>query len=283
MNLGKSTKNFYRFLKEWKWALLLLMICIVSIPVMALFGLKSASWENSFWSNAFSEFLGMFIDLIFGSIFTFVVIDKYIQYHKGKQWKKIKEVTYKNLYFILSNILLKLNYALPKEMRVGSYVLTEDIETLNDYLPKADFDIFVKSLNKSFEKVIEERRSSYLGAGDLVSFVDEQLYASLEKFKLHTKSEVTSLSSLIIHKLLNFSDDTVLLDDTLELEELFTSLMSKIKTVHRKCPNSETESAEITEGMPHKEIKLIWLVKIQEMLNRISSIAGVIQSEIALD
>ena len=111
-----------KFIQEWKWAMVLLSICIIGIPLTTIYGVRSVAWGNGFWPNAFSEFLGMFVDLIFGAIFTLVVIDKYIQYHKNSQWKKIKENTYKNLYFILSNILLKLNWAFPKEVRIGSEV-----------------------------------------------------------------------------------------------------------------------------------------------------------------
>jgi len=219
-----------------------------------------------------SELMGMFIDLIFGALFTFIVIDKYLQYHKNSQWKKIKDVTYKSLYFTLSGILLKLNWAFPKDLRLSSYVLSEDMETLNDYLPKADFDIFVSSLSQSINKIIEERHSRQTDSNDESdSFADEQLHKSLEKFKQHSKSDINTISSLVIPKLLNFSDDPILLDDVIELEELFTSLMSKIKTLHKKNTNG------------HSDIRYIWLLKIQEILIRIRAISNTIQKDITID
>ena len=272
MNSNKITK----FLREWKWALILLTLCVIGIPMTIIFGIKSVTWGNDFWPNALSELMGMFIDLIFGALFTFIVIDKYLQYHKNSQWKKIKENTYKNLYFILSNILLKLNWSFPKEMHVGSYALTEDMATLNDYLPKDEFDSFVNSLSQNLEKIILERHSRQLEvASESDSFADEQLHTSLEKFKLNTKPDMNSLSLLIIPKLLNFADDPVLLDNVIELEELFTSMMSKIKNVHRKNVNGHS-------GI-HNDIKYIWLLKIQEIVNRIKDISDLIKSDIAID
>jgi len=267
-----DSKKIVKFFKEWKWAFLLLSICIIGIPLTTIYGIKSVTWGNDFWPNALSEFLGMFVDLIFGAIFTFVVIDKYLQFHKNKQWKKIKGIVYKNLYFTLSNILLKLNHALPKEMRVESYVINEDIESLSDYLPKGDFDVFVSSLTKSLDKLIEENASLQLtNSNSTTAFTDERIHASLIKFKQNSKTDITALSSLIIPKLLNFSDDTPLLDNTIELEELFASLMAKIKTDHSK--NREHEN----------EIKYIWLLKIQEILKKVKEIADSIHEEINID
>lgn len=268
MNLKKFTK----FCKEWKWTFILISICIAGIPLTTIYGIKSVTWGNDFWPNALSEFLGMFVELIFGAVFTFVVIDKYIQFHKNKQWKKIKNITYKNLYFILSNILLKLNSSFPKEMRVSSYVLTEDMETLNDYLPKDDFDIFISSLIQHINKLVEERHSRQVATfEESNSFIDEQIHSSLVNFKLHSKTDINTISSLIIPKLLNFSDDPILLDDVIELEELFTSLMSKINNVHQK--NSDENN----------DVKFIWLVKMQEILNKIKAIADSIQNDINID
>jgi len=76
---------------------------------------------------------------------------------------------------------------------------------------------------------------------------------------------------LIIPKLLNFSDDLVLLDDVIELEELFTALMSKVSNIHRK------------NGNDNNEVKYLWLLKIQEILNRIRAIADSIQDDIIID
>lgn len=271
MNFTLTKKKFF---KEWKWALVLLFLCLVGIPVTAGFGFVSDNWGNSFWPNFFSEMLGMFIGLIFGAVFSFVVIDKYIQYHKNLQWKKIKENTYKNLYFILSNILLKMNWSFPKDMRVGFYVLNEDMNTLNEYLPESDFDVFVDSLSKSIDELIKKRHSKIsetINPSD--SFEDEQLHSSLEKFKQHTKSDMISLNSLIIPRLLNFSDNPVLLDDVIELEELFTSLMSKIKHEHRKNG----------DGNPNSDVKYIWLLKVEEILKRIRKISDSIQNDITVD
>ena len=268
MNLNK----FAKFLKEWKWALLLLTVCVVGIPLTTMYGIQSVAWGNEFWPNAFSEFLGMFVELIFGAVFSFVVIDKYLQYHKNLQWKKIKDNTYKNLYFILSNILLKLNLALPKETRVGTYVLTEDVETLNEYLPTDEFDSFVDSLVQIIDNIIKDRhsRQSYTEE-EPDSFADEQIHLALEKFKQQSKSDINSISTLVLPKLLNFSDDPILLDDVIELEELFISLMSKIKNVHRKS------------GSGQNDVKYIWLLKIQEILKRIGSISKSIQDDITID
>lgn len=265
-------KKFMKFFKEWKWALILLFICIAGIPLTTIYGIKSVNWGNDFWPNALSEFLGMFVDLLFGSIFTFVVIDKYLQYHKNKQWKKIKNVTYKNLYFILSNILLKLNWALPKEMRVGSYILTEDMETLNDYLPKEDFGIFANSLSQNIDKLTQEQHSYLFAKADEVKPInDSKINLALVKFKQQTKSDINSLTSLLIPKLLNFSDDTDLLDNVIELEELFTSLMSKINNMQGKN----------IRGV--NDINYVWLQTINKLLNRIKVIADIMQNDIDLE
>lgn len=265
-------KNFKKFWNDWKWAILLLFVCLAGIPLTIIYGIQSVNWGNDFWPNALSEFLGMFVDLIFGAIFTFVVIDKYIQYHKNRQWKKIKKITYKNLYFTLSNLLLKLNLSFPKEMRLESYILTEDIETLNDYLPKTDFDIFVDSLNENLNKKIKEKAlSTNINIDETMSFNDEELYTSLVKFKQHSKADITTLSGLIIPKLLNFSDDVVLLDCLIELEELFITLMSKLKSVHHK--NNDNSNI----------VKFIWLLKLQEILNKIKFISDSIQDDIDIN
>jgi len=274
MNLKKLAK----FYQEWKWALILLAICIAGIPLTTIYGIQSVNWGNDFWPNALSEFLGMFVELIFGAIFSFVVIDKYLQYHRNVQWRKIKNLTYRNLYFILSNILLKLNLSFPKEMRVGAYILTEDIETLNDYLPKEDFDIFATAIGQYIDKIIQECDSDGILARDKsASFVDEEIHSALAKFKQHTKSDITSVSSLVIPKLLNFSDDPVLLDNVIELEELFTSLMSKINNVHRRNKIGNEENSK------SNEVKFIWLIKIQEILTRIKAIADSIENDIDID
>lgn len=276
MELNITSKKISKIIKEWKWAFILIAICIAGIPLTTIYGIQSVNWGNDFWPNALSEFLGMFVELIFGALFTFVVIDKYIQYHKSLQWRKIKKITYKNLYFTLSNILLKLNLAFPKEMRAGAYILTEDMETLNDYLPEEDFDIVANSLIQNIGIIIQERHSRELVETDeKVSFEDEQLHLSLVKFKQHTKSDINSVSSLIIPKLLNFSDDPILLDDVIELEELFTSLMSKINNVHRKKNNGENNGGD--------DVKYIWLLKIQEILNRIKAIVNSIQNDVPID
>lgn len=260
--------RFQNFYKEWKWAILLIVICIAGIPLTTIYGIQSVSWGNDFWPNALSEFLGMFVELLFGAIFTFIVIDKYIKYQKSKQWKRIKNLTYKNLYFLLSDLLLKLNFSFQKEMRVGSYVLAEDIETLNDYLPKADFDIFVKSLIENINKKIQTEKScKNIAIDESVYFVDEQLYTSLVRFKQHSKQDLNNLSNLIIPKLLNFSDNIALLDDLIELEELLTSLLSKIKTVHHNTD----------------KIKCIWLLKLQEILIKIDAISDLVKNNINLD
>lgn len=257
MNLTK----FQNFCKDWKWALLLIFICVAGIPLTTIYGIRSVNWGNDFWPNALSEFLGMFVELIFGALFTFVVIDKYIQYHKDRQWQKIKSITYKNLYFLLSDLLLKLNLSFVKEMRVESYILAEDIETLNDYLPKSDFNVFVKSLIENINKKIQkESFDKNIDSDESASFSDEQLYASMIKFKQHSKQDLNTLSNLTIPKLLNFSDDIILLDDLIELEELLTSLLSKIKTAHSD-----------------NNIKYIWLLKLQEILTKIDNIGNVVK------
>jgi len=267
-----DSKKIVKYYNEWKWAFLLLAICIIGIPLTTIYGIQSVNWGNDFWPNALSEFLGMFVDLLFGAVFTFVVIDKYLKYHKNKQWRKIEHVVYKNLYFTLSSILIKLNHAFPKEMRVESYVVNEDIETLNDYLPKSDFEIFTKSLTKNIDKLIEESSSHQLANSNTVtSFTDEHIHSSLIKFKQNSKSDITTLSSLIVPKLLNFSDDTDLLDDVIELEDLFASLMAKIKNVHSQNQNQDNE------------IKYIWLLKIQEILKKIDEISNFIQDDISID
>lgn len=255
-----------KFFIDWKWAIFLIIICIAGIPLTTIYGIQSVNWGNDFWPNALSEFLGMFVELIFGALFTFIVIDKYYQYHKNKQWKKIKNITYKNLYFLLSNFLLKLNWAFPKDMRVTYYVIEEDIETLNDYLPKADFDNFVASLSENINtKRKEELACKDVEADETASFIDEHLYGSLVKFKHHSKQDLINLSNLIIPKLLTLSEDVVLLDNLIELEELLTSLLSKVKT------NSESK------------IKCIWLLKLQEILTKIGDTSNCIKNDIKLD
>lgn len=270
--------NLIKFVKEWKWALILLLICIAGIPLSTIIGIQSVNWGNDFWPNALSEIMGMFIDLIFGALFTFVVIDKYVQYHKSKQWKKIKNITYKNLYFTLSNILLKLNWAFPKEMRVGSYVLSEDMETLNDYLPKDDFDIFVQELTKNIDILVEQKHSVDHASSNnddvSTSFADEHIHTALAKFKTHTKPDINAISNLVIPKLLNFSDDTTLLNDVIELEELFTSLMSKIDNPHRKHKNGNNGSCDV---------KYVWFSKIKDILERIRLIADFIQNDVDMN
>lgn len=258
MNLIKI-QNFY---KNWKWAIFLILICIAGIPLTIIYGIQSVSWGNDFWPNALSEFLGMFVELIFGAIFTFVVIDKYTQYNKNRQWHKMKNITYKNLYFLLSDLLLKLNMLFPKEMRVEKYILAEDIETLIDYLPKSDFDNFVKSLTDNINKKIQKEGCNGEELEETASFIDEKLYASLIKFKQHSKQDINNLSNLVIPKLLTFSDDIILLDDLIELEELLTSLLSKIKALH------------------NDNIKCIWLLKLQETIIKIGDISNLINTDI---
>lgn len=265
-----ETKKIIKFLYEWKGALFLLFICIAGILLTTIYGIQSVNWGNDFWPNALSEFLGMFVEVIFGAIFTFVVIDKYTQYHKDLQWRKIKKITYKNLYFILSNIILKLNLALPTNMRVNAYVLTEDIETLNDYLPSEDLKIVVNSLIENINKIIQEKCKDFSDK-ETASFIDEALYNALAKFKQHSKSDMNSLSSLTIPKLLNFSINLDFLDNVIELEELFTSLMSKINNPHKKNLNKDNE------------VKCIWLFKLQEILKMINEIAFLIQNDITMD
>lgn len=257
-----SYKQIKRFLVDWKWALILLCLCIAGIPLMIIYGIQSVNWGNDFWPNAFSEFLGMFVELIFGAIFTFVVIDKYTQYHKSQQWKKIKSITYKNLYFTLSNFLLKLNLSFEKGVRVESYILTEDLETLNDYLSKNDFDKFVNSLQELIDSKINENcHHEDLFTNENLEFENHQLCLSLLKFKKHSKADISSLSNLVIPKMLSFSDDIVLLDYVIELEEILTSLMLKIK--------SESTS-----------VKCIWLVKLKEVLQIIENISNYIKEDI---
>lgn len=275
MNIDTHLGKIKKFITEWKWAFILISICIAGIPLMTFFGIQSVNWGNDFWPNAFSEFLGMFVDLIFGALFTFVVIDKYIQYHKNYQWRKIKNITYKNLYFTLSNILLKLNNAFPSGMRVESYILTEDFETLNDYLPKEDLEIVINSLTQNLNQLIQEQHSYQIATSEPSiepnSFVDEKIHTALVKFKLHTKSDITAISSLIIPKLLNFSDDPILLDNVIELEELFTSLMSKINNIHRK------------NAIKNNEIKYIWITKVQEILSKVKILTDFLKNEIDVD
>ena len=268
-----NLKKIVKFLKEWKWALLLLSFCLVGIPLTTIYGIQSVNWGNDFWPNALSEFLGMFVDLIFSALFTFVVIDKYLQYHKNSQWKRIKNVTYKNLYFLLSNILLKLNLSFPQRMQVQSYALNEDMETLNDYLPKEDFDIFITSLIQNIDALIMEKRSARFDENSESDFfADTQIHASLMKFKQHSKSDINAISGSLVIKLLTFSDDPLLLDDVVELEELYTSLMTKINNVHKKG-----------YGDAGANVKYIWLIKIQEILTRIKAIADYIQDDITID
>lgn len=273
--------NFKKFINtviEWKWAIILLLICIAGIPLTTIYGIQSVHWGNDFWPNALSEFLGMFVELIFGAIFTFVVIDKYVQYHKNKQWRKIKNITYKNLYFTLSNILLKLNWAFPKEMRVGTYVLSEDMETLNDYLPKADFDVFVQELSKNIDILVEQKHAvnhaSSSNEDVSASFADEHIHEALAKFKTHTKADMNSISNLVIPKLLNLSDDPVMLDGVIELEELFTSLMAKIDNPHRKHKNEDNGSYDV---------KYIWFLKLKDILGRMKSVADFIQNDVDIN
>lgn len=264
--------KFKKFCKDWKWALFLIFICIAGIPLTTIYGIQSVNWGNDFWPNALSEFLGMFVELIFGALFTFIVIDKYTQYHRNKQWGKIKSITYKNLYFILSDLLLKLNLSFQKEMRVEPYILAEDIETLNEYLPKTDFDNFVKYLIENISRKIQAEYScKNMDLEESAYFTDEQLYTSLIKFKQHSKQDITALSNLTIPKLLTLSDDIILLDDLIELEELLTSLLSKIKTVHHKDSNNINR------------IKCIWLFKLQEILIKIGEIGDFIKNDISLD
>lgn len=268
MNLKKIRKTY----NDWKWAALLLLLCIAGIPLTIFYGIQSVNWGNDFWPNALSEFLGMFVELIFGALFTFVVIDKYIQYNKNLQWKKIKNISYKNLYFILSDLLLKLNLSFPKEMRVESFVITEDIETLNDYLPKKDFASFADALaEKIGKKIQQESQCNASALQETDYFEDEQLYGALVKFKQHSKNNLNSLSSLAIPKLLNFSDDIKLLDSLIELEELLTSLMSKFKTLHK------------TDNVNTSKVKCIWLLKLQEMLKKIKEISSLITEDVNLD
>lgn len=262
-----SFTKFKNFCKDWKWALILIFICIAGIPLTTIYGIQSVNWGNDFWPNALSEFLGMFVDLIFGALFTFIVIDKYTQYHKNKQWSKIKSLTFKNLYFILSNLLVKLNLSFPKEIRIESYALAEDIETLNDYLPKADFDKFINSLKEKINNLIKEKSvCKNIEIDESSYFDDELLYNSLIKFKIHSKQDISNLSNLTIPKLLTFSDNINLLDNLIEIEELLTALLSKIKTTHH-----------------NNKVKCIWLLKLQEILVKIENVSNVIINETNID
>lgn len=265
-----ANENFSKFFKEWKWSLILLGVCIAGIPLCTVFGIQSVNWGNDFWPNAMSEFLGMFVDLIFGALFTFVVIDKYLQYHKNKQWSKIKNITYKSLYFSISDIVLKLNSALPQGIREDSYNLSEDLETLNDYLLKEDLDIFVDSLRKNLQKLIKEKFPQIVSTSDeTASIHDEEIYESLIKFKNNIKTDINNINSLIVPRLLNFSDDIVLLDEIVELVEISTSLISKVHNIHK---------------LNHKnsQVKLIWLIKINDILDKLKIISNIIQSDIEL-
>lgn len=270
MNFEKLIK----FCNEWKWASILLAICLAGIPLTTIYGLRSVNWGNDFWPNALSEFLGMFVGLIFSALFTFVVIDKYLEYHKyhkNLQWKKIKNITYKNLYLIATNMLLKLNSSFPNGIRIDSYVLTEDQERLDDYLPEDDFNIFTNALSKNIDKITQEtysRLSIVVDESD--SFVDEQIYSALVKFKQHSKSEINLLSSLIIPRLLYFSDDLFLLEYVIELEELFTSLMSKINV---NGGNSDKNN----------NLKYNCLLEIQEIIKKIMIISNSLKDDITSD
>lgn len=263
-----AIKNFSKFLREWKWSLILLGVCIAGIPLCTVFGIQSVNWGNDFWPNALSEFLGMFVDLIFGALFTFVVIDKYLQYHKNKQWSKIKSITYKSLYFSVSDMVLKLNSALPQGIREESYSLSEDLETLNDYLLKEDLDVFIDSLSKNVQKLTEEKFPLTSGKPDETSSIhDETIYAALIKFKNSIKTDINNINSLIVPRLLNFSDDIVLLDEIVELVEISTSLISKVHNIKK---------------VNHKnsEVKLVWLIKIQEILNKLKIISDIIEADL---
>lgn len=260
-----SYKQIIKFIVDWKWALLLLGVCIAGIPLMIIYGIQSVNWGNDFWPNAMSEFLGMFVELIFGAIFTFVVIDKYTQFHKSRQWKKIKNITYKNLYFTLSNLLLKLNLSFERDMRVDSYVIEEDIETLNDYLPKADLEKFVSSLIELItNKINQHCTHTDLKTNESIFFEDAQLKSALLKFKKHSKTDISNLSNLVIPKMLSFSDDIILLDYLIELEEILTSLLSKIKN-------------------GSYNVKCIWLIKLQEVLKAVQEISLYIKDDINID
>lgn len=262
-----AVKNFSKFLREWKWSLILLAVCIAGIPLCTIYGIQSVNWGNDFWPNALSEFLGMFVDLIFGALFTFVVIDKYLQYHKNKQWKKIKNITYKSLYFSISDITLKLNSALPDGFKEDSYSLSEDIDTLNDYLLKEDLDVFINSLSKNIQKLIGEKFPQTGKLDESIFIHDEIIYSSLVKFKNNIKSDINNINSLIVPRLLNFSDDIILLDEIVELVEISTSLISKVHNIKK---------------VNHKnsEVKLIWLVKIQEILTKLKIISDIIQADL---
>jgi hypothetical protein len=134
---------------------------------------------------------------------------------------------------------------------------------LIDYLPKADFDNFVKSLTDNINKKLQEENCKNVEFQETVSFVDEQLYSSLIKFKQHSRQDINTLSNLVIPKLLTFSGDIILLDDLIELEELLTSLLSKIKTLHN-----------------NNNIKCLWLLKLQEIIIKIGDISNLIKTDI---
>ena len=261
-------KSFNKFFKEWKWSLILLGLCIAGIPLCIVFGIQSVSWGNDFWPNALSEFLGMFVELIFGAFFTFVVIDKYLQYHNKKQWKKIKSITYRNLYFSASNIVLKLNSSLPQEFKVESYILSEDTETLNDYLLKEDLDVFIDSLSQNVQKLIQEKFPDAGGNLDeALSIHDEAVYAFLAKFKNTIKIDINNINSFTVPILLGFSDDIVLLDEVIELIEISNSLISKVHNIHKL-------------NYKNSEVKLIWLIKIKDILTKLKVISDIIQTDL---
>lgn len=262
-----AVKNFSKFLREWKWSLILLFVCIAGIPLCTIYGIQSVNWGNDFWPNALSEFLGMFVDLIFGALFTFVVIDKYLQYHKNKQWQKIKNITYKSLYFSVSDMVLKLNSALPQGIREESYSLSEDLETLNDYLLKEDLDVFIDSLSKNIQKLICERFPQTAKPDETASIHDEAVYLALVNFKNSIKSDINNINALIVPRLLNFSDDIILLDEIVELVEISTSLISKVHNIKK---------------VNHKnsEVKLVWLIKIQDILTKLKTISDIIQADL---
>lgn len=247
--------------------MILLGLCIAGIPLCTIYGIQSVNWGNDFWPNAMSEFLGMFVDLIFGAIFTFVVIDKYLQYHKNKQWKKIKNITYKSLYFSISDMVLKLNAALPQGFKEESYMLSEDMETLNDYLLKEDLDVFVETLGKNVQRLIGEKFPQADKVDETIAIHDEALYAALIKFKNNIKTDINNINTFIVPRLLNFSDDIVLLDEIVELVEISTSIISKVHNIHK---------------LNHKnsEVKLLWLIKISEILTKLRVISDIIQADL---
>lgn len=260
--------KFNKFLKEWKWSLILLTLCIAGIPLCTIYGIQSVNWGNDFWPNALSEFLGMFVELIFGALFTFVVIDKYLQYHKNKQWQKIKNITYKSLYFSISDMVLKLNSSLPEGFKEVSYSLSEDIDTLNDYLLKEDLDVFIDSLSKNIQKLIGEKfPQASTKIDETLSTNDEEIYSSLVKFKNNIKMDINNINSFIVPRLLNFSDDIILLDEIVELVEISTSLISKVHNIKKV-------------NHRNSEVKLIWLVKVQDILIKLKTISDIIQADL---